>query len=65
MDIDRCEAPLCGISFLANGYAKKCQMRHRAVVRVLTLKGLKAQEIEMELTSMYGNEALQISAIRK
>jgi hypothetical protein len=35
------------------------------VVRFLTLKGLKAKEIEMELTTMYGNEALQISTRKK
>jgi hypothetical protein len=46
-------------------HAKKCQMEQRAVVRVLTLKGLKAKEIEMELRSVYGDEALQISAVKK
>jgi hypothetical protein len=32
---------------------------------LLTLKGLKAKEIEMELTNVHGDEALQISAVRK
>jgi hypothetical protein len=37
-------------------------MRQQALVRFLALKGLKAQEIEMKLTSVYGDEMLQISA---
>jgi hypothetical protein len=40
-------------------------MNQRTVVRVLTLKGLKAQEIEMELAGAYGDEALHISALKK
>jgi hypothetical protein len=40
-------------------------MEQRAIVRFLTLTGLKAQEIEMELTSMYRDKALQISAVKK
>jgi hypothetical protein len=43
----------------------KCQMDQRAGARFLTLKGLKAQEIEMEVTSRYDDEALQISAVKK
>jgi hypothetical protein len=31
----------------------------------LTLKCLKAQEIEMKFTNMYENEALQISVVKK
>jgi hypothetical protein len=31
---------------------------------LLTLKNLKVKEIEMELTRAYGNEALQISAVK-
>jgi hypothetical protein len=45
--------------------AKKCQMEQRAVVRVLTIKGLKAKEIEMELTSMYCDDVLQTLAVEK
>jgi hypothetical protein len=45
--------------------AKKCQMEQRAVVRLLTFKGFKAKEIEMELTSMYSDEALQIFTVKK
>jgi transposase len=40
-------------------------MEQRAVVHFLTVKGLKAKEIEMELTSIYEDEALQISALKK
>jgi hypothetical protein len=40
-------------------------MEQRARPRVLTFKGLNAQEIEMELTSVYGDEAFQISAVKK
>jgi hypothetical protein len=40
-------------------------MEHRAIVRFLTLKGLKAQEIEMELTSVYSDEAIHISDVKK
>jgi hypothetical protein len=40
-------------------------MKQRAVVGFLALTGLKAKEIEMERTSLYGNEALQISARKK
>jgi transposase len=40
-------------------------MGQRAIASVLTLKGLKAKEIEMELTSVYGDEALEISAVKK
>jgi hypothetical protein len=40
-------------------------MDQRAVVRFLTLKGLKAMEIEMELSRVYGDEALRISARKK
>jgi hypothetical protein len=65
MDIDKYGVSLCGASFLANPSAEQCQMEPRAVVRVLSLKGLKAKEIEMALTSVYGDEALQISAVKK
>jgi hypothetical protein len=44
---------------------KKRQMQHRAVARFLTLKGLKAEEIETKLTRVHGHEALQISAVKK
>jgi hypothetical protein len=40
-------------------------MEQRQIVRFFTLKSLKAKEIEMELTSMYGDEALSISAMKK
>jgi hypothetical protein len=40
-------------------------MEQQAVVRVLTVKGLKAQKIEMELTSLYGDEGLQINVVEK
>jgi hypothetical protein len=40
-------------------------MAQRTVFRFLTLKGLKAKEIEMELTSVYGNEGLQIFSVKK
>jgi hypothetical protein len=40
-------------------------MEQGAVVRCLTLKGPKAKGIEMELPSVYGDEALQISAVKK
>jgi hypothetical protein len=31
----------------------------------LALKGFKAKEIEMELKNRYGDEALQISGVKK
>jgi hypothetical protein len=65
MDVDQYGAPLCGASFLANAHAKKCEMEQRAILRVLTVKGLKALEIEIDLTSVYGDEAFQISARKK
>jgi hypothetical protein len=40
-------------------------MEQRAVGRFLTLKDLKTKEIAIELTNMYGDEALQISAVKK
>jgi hypothetical protein len=40
-------------------------MEQRELVCFLTIKGLKAKEIEMKLTSVYGNEALQTSAVKK
>jgi hypothetical protein len=40
-----------------NGAASNCLL--------LTLKGLKAKQIEMELTSVYGDEGLQIFALKK
>jgi hypothetical protein len=40
-------------------------MEQRAIVRLLVLKGLKAQEIEMELTSTYADSAFQIYAVKK
>jgi hypothetical protein len=40
-------------------------MEQRAVVPLLSLKGLKAKEIEMELTSIFRDEALLISAVKK
>jgi hypothetical protein len=50
---------------LANVHAKKCRTEQRALVGLLTLKGLKAKEIEIELTNMYGDWALQISVVKK
>jgi hypothetical protein len=44
---------------------QKCETEQRAAVRFLTRKGLKAKEVEMELTSAYGDEAFQISAVKK
>jgi hypothetical protein len=44
---------------------KKCQIEQQAVVRLLSLKGLKAKEIETELTRVCGDEKLQISAVKK
>jgi hypothetical protein len=40
-------------------------MEQRAVLRFLTFRGLKAKEIEMELPSVDGDKALQISAGEK
>jgi hypothetical protein len=40
---------------------KKGQMEQRVLVRFLTLKGVNVQEIGRKLTSMDGDEALQIS----
>jgi predicted ATP-binding protein involved in virulence len=40
-------------------------MQQNTVVRLLTIKGLKGKKIEMELTSVYGDEPLQISAVKK
>jgi hypothetical protein len=40
-------------------------MERRALVGVLTVKALKAKEIEMEFIHVYGDEALQISAVKK
>jgi hypothetical protein len=64
-NIDQYDAPLSNASFLANVHADKCQMEQQAVARCLTFKGLKATDMEIEPTSMYGNETLQISAIKK
>jgi hypothetical protein len=40
-------------------------MEQRAVVHFLTLKGLKAKEIETQHTSVYDDEALLISVVKK
>jgi transposase len=40
-------------------------MEQRAVVRLLALKDLKAKEIPMDVTSVYHDEAFQISAVKK
>jgi hypothetical protein len=40
-------------------------MEQRAIVRFLNIKGIKTKEIEMELTSVYGDEAFQTSVIKK
>jgi hypothetical protein len=40
-------------------------MEQRAIIRFLTLKGLKAREIRAELESVYGPEALARSTVRK
>jgi hypothetical protein len=40
-------------------------MEQRAVVRLLTLKDLKAQEIERKQTSVDRSESLRISAAKK
>jgi hypothetical protein len=64
-DIDRYGAPLYGASSLTNVHEEKCQMEQRTVVCLLSLKGLKAKEIEMEPTSVYGDEAVRISVLLK
>jgi hypothetical protein len=38
-------------------------MEQRAVLGFLTVKDLKAKEIEMKLPNVYGDETLQISVI--
>jgi hypothetical protein len=40
-------------------------MEQGAVVRFLDVKGLKVKKVEMKLTNLYGDEALQISAGKK
>jgi hypothetical protein len=40
-------------------------MKQRAVIRFLTLKDLKTKKIAIKLTSVYGDEAFQISAVKK
>jgi hypothetical protein len=40
-------------------------MEQLIVLGFLTLQGLKAKEIGMELTTAYGNEKLQISAVKQ
>jgi hypothetical protein len=44
---------------------KECPMGQLDIVRVLTLIGLKAKQIDIELLTVYGDEALQISAVKK
>jgi hypothetical protein len=63
-DIDWYGAPLSGASLLAS-VDNKGQMEQRTVVRVLTIESLKAKEIEMELTTVYCDEALQMFALPK
>jgi hypothetical protein len=45
--------------------ARTCQMEQRAIGRFVIVKGLKVKEIEMKLIGVHGNEAFQISAIKK
>jgi hypothetical protein len=59
-DIGRYGAPLYGISVLANVQAVTVRDGAANTRLLLTLKVLKAKEINMELTSVYGDEALQI-----
>jgi hypothetical protein len=40
-------------------------MEQRAVIRFLTLKGLRASAIAAELDSVYGTEALALSTVKK
>jgi hypothetical protein len=40
-------------------------MEHRAVIRFLSLKGLKARAIQGELQSVYGPDACQLTAVKK
>jgi transposase len=40
-------------------------MEQRAVIRFFTLKGLKARDIQAELKSVYGPEALALSTVKK
>jgi histone-lysine N-methyltransferase SETMAR len=40
-------------------------MEQRAVIRFLSLKGLKARDIQAELQSVYGPEACQLTAVKK
>jgi hypothetical protein len=44
---------------------KECKREERAAARFMTIKGLKVKEIEIELRSVYGDDSLQISAIKK
>jgi hypothetical protein len=64
-DIDWYGAPLYFLSFFAVLQAEKCQMEQGVVVCILTGKSHKAQEIQMNLTCMYEDEVLKISAIKK
>jgi hypothetical protein len=64
-DIDRYRAGLYGASFLANIDEEKREMKPPSVVRSLILKGLRLKEIKIELTNMYGDEALLITAVKK
>jgi transposase len=40
-------------------------MEQREIIRFFTLKVLKAREIQTELESLYGPEALALSTVRK
>jgi transposase len=40
-------------------------MEQKAVIRFVTLKGLKTKEIRAELESVYGPEALALSTVKK
>jgi hypothetical protein len=64
-DIDRYGAPLlCHIPF-GKRTCKKVPHGAASSRPLLTLKDLKTKEIQMDLTSMYDEEAFQISAVKK
>jgi hypothetical protein len=64
-DIDMGGAPLSGISCVVDRYAKRVADGAASNCLFLTLKGLKAKKIDMKLTRAYGDEVLQISAVKK
>jgi transposase len=51
--------------FEANVHMLRLFMEQRAVIRVFTLKGLKAKPIQAELESVYGTDACKLSMVKK